>query len=278
MFWYDLLFPPLMIVAPLLMTFLFRTPPTVEVDRPRLRRLYLWFALATALSLAVFAILYLAVSPEVSRHSWPLCFVGFALMIRLLAVKCPHLVVHSPQLTVRTASLVNRARTIPVPRSLFRLLWILWAAAVGGVLLRLAWPMDDGERVRWFCALGGAIVMVLNPILIPWAVCRCMDEPEPLDAAGSLELEQEYAANRRFRAWGFFWLGLTMTLVLGGAMAIVTWIPQDGASGALIGGIGGGLGAAIGIGGAIFGTMASLRRARIAAKLHELQTRQKTSA
>ncbi|HZM01272.1 MAG TPA: hypothetical protein VFD43_13580, partial [Planctomycetota bacterium] len=99
----------------------------------------------------------------------------------------------------------------------------------------------------------------------PLAVRGSQLEPEPLDARGSPELQAAYAAQRRFRAWGFYAFGLLGTLLFAAISVLMVYEPR---AAGLAGGI---LGSAFGLAGGVFGTCASVHRARINRLLHELR-------
>jgi len=89
-------------------------------------------------------------------------------------------------------------------------------------------------------------------------------EPEPMDPAGSPELAASYATNRAFRSWIFFGFGVCGTVTYTFlAVALFFWPQSAGMLGAV-------LGSALGIGGATFGVVASVHRAKTQALLHEL--------
>jgi predicted permease len=91
----------------------------------------------------------------------------------------------------------------------------------------------------------------LGLLWLPRVLRSMLREPEPMDAAGSRDLAELYAAQRRRRVLGMFWLnGVAGPLVIGGIFALVTWFPNSGAILGIIGGVGG---TALGIAGAVFG-------------------------
>ena len=82
-----------------------------------------------------------------------------------------------------------------------------------------------------------------------------------MDAAGSAELAQLYAAQRRKRVLGLFWgIGVVLPLCIGSFSVLQAWFPQNGSTWGLISGIGGSI---LGICGAIFGTWMTVERAKI---------------
>jgi hypothetical protein len=119
------------------------------------------------------------------------------------------------------------------------------------------------ERSRWLVSLivYGSVFGFLLAIL-PRGLRRTLSEPEPMDAAGSPELAELYAAQRRKRVLGLFWgIGVALPLLIGSFSVVQTWFPNDGSMWGLIASIGGSI---LGICGAIFGTWMTVERARIA--------------
>jgi hypothetical protein len=121
----------------------------------------------------------------------------------------------------------------------------------------------EAERSRWLLSLVvfGSVFGFLLAIL-PRSLRRTLSEPEPMDAAGSAELAELYARQRRKRVLGLFWgLGTMAPLFMGSFTALQVWYPQDGSAWGLVGGVGG---SALGIVGAVYGFMMTAERARIA--------------
>jgi len=86
-------------------------------------------------------------------------------------------------------------------------------------------------------------------------------EAEPLDAAGSKELSDLYAAQRRRRVLGMFWLNIISPAAIGIIFAVAVWLPGFGAMWGLVGGL---AGIVLGGMGAVFGFMMTAQRAKIA--------------
>ncbi|MBM4224050.1 MAG: hypothetical protein FJ167_04500, partial [Gammaproteobacteria bacterium] len=64
---------------------------------------------------------------------------------------------------------------------------------------------------------------------------RTLSEPEPMDAAGSPELAELYAAQRRKRVLGLFWgSGVVLPLCIGSVSVLQAWFPQNGSAWGLI--------------------------------------------
>ena len=98
--------------------------------------------------------------------------------------------------------------------------------------------------------------------MLPRILRSMLLEPEPMDAAGSAELAELYARQRRRRVLGMFWLmGVAAPLFMSSLYALITWFPADGATLGIIGGVGGSL---LGLVGAVFGMTMSAERMKIA--------------
>jgi hypothetical protein len=110
--------------------------------------------------------------------------------------------------------------------------------------------------------LGFSALSLLELLVLPWIIRSILSEPEPMDAAGSQELAELYARQRRRRVLGMFWLmGVAMPLAIGGIFALIVWFPNLGGLWGLVGGLGGVLLGGIG---AAFGFMMTAERAKIA--------------
>jgi hypothetical protein len=184
---------------------------------------------------------------------------------------------------VRTASLVNRERTSPVTRAMWAVPITLFVVILAAIAARGLLPFGVGpypgdsavdpeaarvayaeaERSRWILSLV-VISSVFGFLLaiLPRSLRRTLSEPEPMDAAGSRELAELYAAQRRKRVLGLFWgTGVLLPACVGSFSVLQAWFPQNGSTWGLISGIGGSI---LGICGAIFGTWMTVERAKIA--------------
>ncbi|MFQ5749741.1 MAG: hypothetical protein ACE5H3_09825, partial [Planctomycetota bacterium] len=95
-------------------------------------------------------------------------------------------------------------------------------------------------------------------------------EPEPLDSRGSPAMLATYAKARAFRAWGFYWLGLSL-LLLSALPFFILGLVEPETTGEFLAWLGSGLGLLAGIGGAVFGILGDLHRVRTRRLLHELE-------
>jgi hypothetical protein len=273
---FDLIFSLVMILAPAVLAACIRTPAGVEVDRSRVRRLSiaLWGATAAALALLAVASLW----PWTSRVAWVLFFPLFGLSLSLIAVRNPDWVAHRSGQATRSASLVSRRHVRPIPRAAWVAAWAFWAVCTAAIAVRWLTAQEAPAMGWWTVAMMVAGSGICLP-LAQWAVARTLVEPEPMDPAGSPDLAAAYDRHRTFRAWGFYGMfGVAMPAVFVLLGVLLAWLPREAmpgpAAGATLGILGGVLGTALGLAGAAFGTLASVRRARIAALHRQLETRQ----
>jgi hypothetical protein len=278
MYWFDLLFPPAMLLVPLVLTLCFRTPPGAAVDAGRIRTLTLALGGSTAAAIALCLALFLFVSPLVARYGWVLFFPLMVPAMLLINAKNPYLSAHPPGQVVRAASLVSRRELVEVPRWFLGLAWGLWLAGMAAVLGRLIRPLEGMEWAMWLSALGMCGLSVLVPVFLGRVGRMLSEEPEPMDSSGSPELADAYARLRRFRLVGFCVCGVGMLVTFAGFGIAMSWMPVTVEMGVILGIAGGIAGTVGGIAGGVFGTLASLRRARITEMLHRIQTQGDTAA
>jgi hypothetical protein len=175
---------------------------------------------------------------------------------------------------VRTAMLVNRERLNPVTRGMWVIAVFANVTGAAAIATRglVPFPIDSGgsvdqaaataQRIQWLVFLGISWMAPLGLLWLPVVLRSMLREPEPMDAAGSAELADLYAWQRRRRILGMFWLnGVAAPLVLGGIFALATWFPDVGGFWGIVGGVGG---TALGFIGAIYGFMMTAERAKIA--------------
>jgi hypothetical protein len=222
-----------------------------------------------------------------ATFSWPLFFpLWFGLAWPLIRAKNPAredaMDGRSQASPVRTASLVNRERTSPVTRGM----WVAGTLVclVGPVAIAIRavhlFPIEsvDGaaslfespEHVRWFVFLVVTSMTSLGLLWLPRVLRSMLLEAEPLDAAGSRELSDLYAAQRRRRVLGMFWINVISPAAIGIIFALAAWFPGFGAMWGLVGGF---AGTVLGGMGAVFGFMLTAERAKIAevrARLEQL--------
>ena len=174
---------------------------------------------------------------------------------------------------VRTASLVNRERTNPVTRGMWVAGTLMCLVGPVAIALRAVhlFPIEsvDGaaslfespEHVRWFVFLVVTAMTSLGLLWLPRVLRSMLLEAEPLDAAGSRELSDLYAAQRRRRVLGMFWINVISPAAISFILALAVWFPDFGSMWGLVGAL---AGTVLGGMGAVFGFMMTAERAKIA--------------
>jgi hypothetical protein len=302
-----LLFVPVMLISPIAFAALVPNRAADEVSRVKARGLLLVLALSTAALLAIWLGLVLTGVrfPQallVAGFWWPWFFpLWFFLAMPAVLAKNPHwgwtVGGGAASSGVRTASLVNRARTSPVTRAMWAVPIAIYVLLLAGIAARGLMPFGVGfdpgdaavdpeaarlvyaasERSRWLLALVvHASVFGFLLAILPRSLRSTLAEPEPMDAGGSAELSGLYASQRRKRVLGLFWgIGTVLPFFIGSFSVLQVWFPAVGSLVGLVGGIGG---AMLGIAGAIFGTWMTVERARIAEVRARLEARGTTTA
>jgi hypothetical protein len=275
---------PAMLLFPLVTALIVPSRVRSDTDRAvvRVRLLTLAFVSLAALLLwlglfYLYAFLPGSALGPIVNFTWILFFpLWFFLAMPAIRAKNPVTASASEGVTastegVRVASLKNRQRENPIGGKLRWLPVAILLLAVLAVSIRGIFPFVDlhwegeGEmmRERWiFLTTLMLIVGIPAAIIIPVALRRLGDEPEPLDPKGSSELIELYRGQRRRRSLGLFWLiGVGLPAFVGAILAAMVWMPSDDSTIGLIGALGG---SAIGVAGAVFGIMMTIERVRIA--------------
>jgi hypothetical protein len=277
--------PVLMIVLPLALAALLPNRAGDAAAQAEVQRRILHLVLGTGVALifwgaSTFIGVRLPGYHWMTFLSWPLFFpLWFGLAMPVMRAKNPAWGLEMQEASggsgvVRTASLVNRERQSPVTRWMWNLSIALNVVGVAAIASRglMPFPMDSMEtgdaatataqRVQWLLFLGLSCLGPLGLLWQPFMLRSLCTEPEPMDAAGSRELGELYAKQRRSRVLGMFWLnGVAGPLVIATTLALAVWFPNLGGWWGVVGGVGG---TAVGIVGAIFGMRMSAERARIA--------------
>lgn len=287
-------FVPGMLLFPLIFVLAVPTKVEEQVELETARSRQIVLAIFTLLAIGVWAGLTLIARQtgsilfdQFSRQSWLLFFpLWFGIGMKALQAKnpawvgtCQPLEMHNSQ--VRTASLKPRNRENPI-RTWH---WVLMAVASLVPLIVLAsrgafsfgpdGPAASTARFRWALVTGvyGFCSLITLPI-VPISVRKSLVEPEPLDPSGSPELEAMYRSERRKRILSLFWLlGVAQPLMIGTIMNATVWgTPASGRTLGMIGAIGG---TTIGLAGGVIGTIATIRRVRIAEERARLEAASK---
>ncbi len=255
---FDLIFTPLMILFPAAFTLFIRPGAALDDARRALaarlvRRL--WFA--TAVALVVYAGLTYW-QPVVGHFMWLAFFpLWFLFAMPLLRTRNPE---WGPlkRGTVRSASLAARDHLPPELRVgwiAVSALWLLLSAVTVAGLF-----MAAGQSGLWwllaFNAMAGAELWLLN-----WAMRRSLIEAEPVSPADDEVIRAERESFRRFKLYGWLAVAALVMLIFTLPPLLLIWYGADALTWAII--IGAGGGTLVGIGGGVFGTIASLKRAKI---------------
>ena len=271
MLWFQRLFPVLMILFPLIFTLLTGRHSERAHEDARQRMRAVWGATLAALALHVGMEVWIESNPDgptLQRFAWTTGFSIAAFFTLWFGLATPALQARHPGWRamphpgstepVRSASLTRRDTCNPVSRGAWALGWTLFVLCV----VVVAWSISNGAPGMLVLGLGWWLGMSV------FGSRGSLIEAEPMDAAGSAELAEAWAGLRRFKAWGFFALGLLGTIGFAVVSVLAVLAPRmAGMSGAVIG-----IGA--GIAGGIFGTMGSVRRARVNALFQELSARE----
>jgi hypothetical protein len=285
-----LCFVPMMLMTPLLWAAI--TPNRVGSDsqrmmvRTRMSALVVFTCIALA---AWFGLLLMTLQlpntnplAHAHRHMWVAFFpLWFGLAMPLVRAKScdwqssPHesaTTQTGPRgPTLRSASLVNREREMPI-RSwewafgiVSSLACILWIAVRG------LYPFANPEAIepgqvsfyQWSLALSTyAVCMAGQWFFVPYSLKLSYLEPEPLDSSGSSELQEMYRQHRRKKIRTLYWMtGVLLPTFLGTMLAWMVWRPEHFQIIGMVGAIGGSV---FGIAGGIIGTLMSAQRMRIA--------------
>ncbi len=285
---------PTMLLFPMVFAALVPNRAADDSARIKARGLLLVLAISTAVLLAIWLGLVLTGARfpgamMIAGFWWTWFFpLWFLLAMPAIVEKNPYLGWTagggSASGEVRAASLVNRERQNPVTRVLWSVPVILFVLLLAAIAARGLMPFGvgpypgdsavnpeaarvayaDAERSRWLLTLivfGSVFGFLLA--MLPRSLRRTLAEPEPMDAAGSVELAYLYQRQRRKRVLGLFWsCGTVLPLVIGTLSVLQVWFPSERSIWGLVGAIGGSL---LGLGGAIFGTWMTIDRAKIAA-------------
>ncbi len=254
---FDHVFTLFMILFPALFTLFIRRRDADTEMQARNRRLtgILWLATAATV------LLYLLLArwyPAVSFFMWMAFFpLWFLLAMPMIQTRDPgwRPLQRDNQ---RSASLVRRD-VLPIP---LRIGWImitvLWSLLLCVAILGLV--LEVSRPVMWwllvFNLAAGFELWILH-----WGMHRSLIEPEAASPGESASLRDEREAFHRFKLYGWFWLATLAMLIFSLPPLLLIWYGNQALTGAIAIGAGGGMLA--GIGGGVFGTIASIRRARI---------------
>lgn len=254
---FDTLFTLFMILFPAVFT-LFIKVKTTRHEQPELRRkltIALW--VATGLTAAVYLLLA-QWQPAVAFFMWFAFFpLWFLLAMPLLRIRDPGWgpVTRGAQ---RSASLIRRDVVPPELRFGWIAITALWGlllcASIMGLVLEVSRP------AHWWL-LGFNLAAGFELWLLHWAMGRSLIEPEPVAADETDMISEERERFRRFKLLGWLILATLMMLIFSLPSLLLIWYGNEALVWAIV--IGAGGGSLVGIGGGVFGTIASIKRARI---------------
>ncbi|MFN6129488.1 MAG: hypothetical protein ACK57G_01525 [Planctomycetota bacterium] len=285
-----LCFVPIMLIAPLLWAVL--TPNRVGSEsqrmmlRTRLSALVIFtcIALAAWLGLLLMGLQLPNTNPiaQAHRHMWVAFFpLWFGLAMPLVRAKSYDWQPsgHSSSTaqteplgpTVRSASLANRAREMPIRSWEWALGISLSLACIVWIAMRGLYPFANPEAIepgqvsfyQWALSLSTYAVCIASQwFFVPYSVKLSYLEPEPMDSSGSGELQEMYRQHRRQKIRLLYWMtGVLLPAFLGTMVAWMVWWPEHFQFVGVVGAIGGSV---LGIAGGIIGTLMGAQRMRIA--------------
>ena len=254
---FDHAFTLLMIAFPAVFTLFIRRRETDREMPARNRQLsrLLWL---TTLATALVYLLLVQWHPAVAYFMWMAFFpLWFLLAMPMIQARDPGWRPLERD-NRRSASLVRRD-LLPIP---LRIGWIM-LTALWGLLLCLALfglALEVSQPVMWWLLLFNLAAGFELGILF-WAMRRSLIEPEAASADESSPLKAEREALHRLKLYGWLGLAVITMLIFSLPPLILIWYGNRALMWAIT--IGAGGGTLAGIGGGVFGTLASIRRARI---------------
>jgi hypothetical protein len=288
--WIMLCFVPIVLTAPLLWAVL--TPNRVGSDsqrmmvRTRMSALVIFtcIALAAWLGLLLMGLQLPNENPlaQAHWHMWVAFFpLWFGLAMPLVQAKSygwqssvppsSEMQTEVHEATLRSASLANRAREMPIRRWEWVLGISLSFACIVGIAMRGLYPFANPEAIepgqvsfyQWALGLSTYAVCIASQwFFVPYSLKLSYLEPEPLDSTGSSELQEMYRQHRRQKIRLLYWMtGVLLPAFLGTMLAWMVWWPEHFQIVGVVGAVGGSV---LGIAGGIIGTLMSAQRMRIA--------------
>jgi len=197
-----------------------------------------------------------------TSQSWILFFpLWFGLAMPAVNARLHRPTPQDPPATPRVASLVSREHASPVKAWWWAVAIGLWAISLGvSVVLALSiWNTQPSHAVTGLSS--NLFTLVLLAVILPVALRATLNEPEPLDARGSVELAGAYADLRRVKITFLFWLlAVPLPALTTATTAAIIAAPTLGP---WIGVSGGAAGTLLGIAGAIVGLSMSRKHRAI---------------
>jgi hypothetical protein len=270
MIWFDRLFPVFMVVHPLVFTLFVKTRNEMDGEtRRRYQSLGRRMVFATLLFLALHGGVQAALEAtqanrNLLRAAWPTLISVVGCIVLWTGFAGPVMIAKNsafstrPQVSPtasssnsaslkRSASLAPRHMSDPIGKSAWVFGWCVFVICAGVSI----WSIVQGAPAVLLLGCGWWVGM---------AVCgarQSLTEAEPRDTGGSQKVAEAYRSLRSFRAWTFYAMGLTGTVVFSiVAVVVLLWPSASG----MLGGI---LGSTLGLAGGVFGVVAAFRRVRV---------------
>ena len=266
--YFDFVFPLFMILFPAIFTLFVGAKskdPEQHAKSIKLARL-LWFSTGfTVIAYILLARWY----PVIAYFMWLMFFpLWFMLAMPLLRARDPGWRPLARD-TLRSASLVRRDVLPPALRVAWIVALVLWGlllcTSVMGIVLAVS------ELARWwllfFHVAAGAELWLLH-----WAMRRSLIEPEPTSPHETELIRAERDSFHRLKLNAWFILAAVAMLIFSLPPLLLIWYGNGALMWAIA--IGAGGGTLAGIGGGIFGTIASVKRAKINRLCIEASTQQ----
>ena len=130
-----------------------------------------------------------------------------------------------------------------------------------GTIAKALMAQDGSVQISTGDILRAAVAAGTELAILFWAMRRSLVEPEAVSANETEELRAERESFRRLKLHGWFWLATVAMLIFSLPPLLLIWFGNAALMPAIW--IGAGGGTLAGIGGGVFGTVASMRRARI---------------
>jgi len=254
---FDTVFTLFMILFPAVFTLFVRPKIPLAEVHPASTKLARMLWLSTGFAVVVYLLLSLW-QPAIAYFMWFLFFpLWFLLAMPLLQARDPG---WRPlaRSAVRSASLERR----DVLPSGLRATWIaivgLWGLLLCASVSGLAFVVSDSSQwwLLFFNLAAGGQLWLMH-----WAMRRSLIEPEPTLPNEGETLRVERASFYRFKLLGWLIVAALVMLVFSLPPLLLIWYGDQALMWAIAVGAGGG--ALTGIGGGIFGTIASIKRAKI---------------
>jgi len=254
---FDNVFTLSMILFPAVFTLFVRPKKPLATLQPASTKFARMLWLSTGIAIAVYLLLSLW-QPRIAYFMWFLFFpLWFLLAMPLLQARDPG---WRPlaRSNLRTASLERRDVLPPRLRAGWIAIIGLWGLLLCASVSGLAFVVSE-SRQWWLLffnlAAGGELW------LIHWGMGRSLTEAEPTLPHETDALRAERTSLHRFKLLGWFIVATLVMLIFSLPPLLLIWYGDQALMWAIAVGAGGGT--LTGIGGGVFGTIASIKRAKI---------------